>query len=66
VQEKLYPRKLKAVMQKALEYQESLQVDVSGYVRLLCTAAAAHDKYQAEVSDEKATAGLGKDRKLQR
>lgn len=59
LQEKLYPRKLKTVMQKALDYQESLQSDVSGYVRLLCSEAAAHDKYQMDTDSDKAGSSRG-------
>ena len=46
LQERLFPKTLKNVMQHALEYQEALQKDVVAYVQVLCAEARACEKYK--------------------
>ena len=48
LQEKLFPKSLKSVMQQALEYQETLRKDVVAYVEMLCIESKAYEKYKHE------------------
>ena len=48
LQEKLFRKTLKSVMQQAFEYQETLRKDVVAYVEMLCIESKAYETYMHE------------------